>query len=175
MPLTDVAIRNAKPRSKPYKMGDAGGLFLLVQPSGGKLWRFKYRVDGREKKLGLGIYPAVSLADARRRRDDARGLLAAGKDPSREKQRDKVRSRADATNTFTAVAAEYCAKRRRDGDKAWSPATAKRSEYPLSLLDRSIGNMAVHAIEPPDVLAAVRKIEAKGNLESARRTLQLAN
>jgi hypothetical protein len=106
MALTDVAIKNAKPRAKPYKLGDAGGLFLLVQPSGGKLWRMKYRVDGREKKLGIGIYPDVSLADARKRRDDARELVAAGKDPSREKQRSKIRARTQAENTFTAIAAE---------------------------------------------------------------------
>jgi len=173
MALTDVAIKNAKPRAKPYKMGDAGGLFLLVQPSGGKLWRLKYRVDGREKKLGIGTYPEVSLAEARKKRDDARELLAAGKDPSREKQRDKVRSRLQADNTFTAIAKEFCDKRKRDGDKAWSAATAKRSEYLLSLLDRSIGRMAINEIEPPDVLAAIRKNEAKGNLESARRTLHL--
>ncbi len=175
MALTDVAIKNAKAREKPYKMGDAGGLFLLVQPSGGKLWRLKYRVDGREKKLGIGTYPEVSLAEARKRRDDARELLAAGKDPSREKQRDKVRSRLQADNTFTAIAREFCDKRKRDGDKAWSTATAKRSEYLLSLLDRSIGRMAINEVEPPDVLAAIRKIEGKGNLESARRTLQLAS
>ena len=175
MALTDVAIKNAKPREKPYKMGDAGGLFLLVQPSGGKLWRLKYRVDGREKKLGIGTYPEVGLADARKRRDDARELIAAGKDPSREKQRSKIRARTQAENTFTAIAAEYCNKRRRDGDKAWAEATATRSEYLLSLLDRSIGKMAINEIEPPDVLAAIRKIEGKGNLESARRTLQLAS
>ena len=175
MALTDVAIKSAKPRGKPYKMGDADGLFLLVQPSGGKLWRLKYRLDGREKKLGFGTYPDVSLADARKRRDDARELIAMGKDPSREKQREKVRKRMQADNGFSAISAEYCAKRRRDGDKAWSPATAKRSEYLLSLLDKSIGGMAINEIEPPDVLAAIRKIEGKGNLESARRTLQLAS
>jgi hypothetical protein len=156
-------------------MGDAGGLFLLVQPSSGKLWRLKYRVDGREKKLGIGTYPEVSLAEARRRRDDARELIAAGKDPSREKQRDKARSRLQAENTFKAIAAEFCDKRKRDGDKAWAAATATRSEYLLSLLDPSIGRMVVSEIKPPDVLTAIRKIEGKGNLESARRTLQLAS
>ena len=175
MALTDVAIKNAKQRVKPYKMGDAGGLFLLVQPSSGKLWRLKYRVDGREKKLGIGTYPEVSLAEARRRRDDARELIAAGKDPSREKQRDKARSRLQADNTFKTIAAEFCDKRKRDGDKAWAAATATRSEYLLSLLDPSIGRMVVNEIKPPDVLAAIRKIEGKGNLESARRTLQLAS
>ena len=115
MALTDVAIRNAKPRAKPYKLGDASGLFLLVQPTGGKLWRVKYRVDGKEKKLGIGTYPEVSLSEARKRRDDAREMMAAGKDPSREKQRSKVRAKLEADNTFATISAEYCKKRRRDG------------------------------------------------------------
>lgn len=175
MALTDVAIRNAKPRAKPYKMGDTLGLFLLVQPTGGKLWRFKYRVDGREKKLGIGTYPEISLAEARSRRDDAREMVAMGKDPSREKQRDKVRAKLGAENTFSAISAEYCKKRRRDGAKAWAPATAVRSEYLLSLLKPALGAMPIAEIEPADVLGAIRKIEGKGNLESARRTLQLAS
>lgn len=174
MPLTDVAIKNAKPREKPYKVGDTLGLFLLVQPSGGKLWRVKYRIDGKEKKLAIGIYPQVGLAEARRRRDAARELVAAGKDPGREKQREKVRSRIQAETTFDAIAAEFCQKRRRDGQKAWAVSTATRSEYLLSLLKGSIGKLPITDIEPADVLIAVRKIERKGQLESARRTLQLA-
>jgi len=134
MALTDIAVRNAKAGPKAYKMGDALGLFLLVQPTGGKLWRVKYRVDGREKKLAIGTYPAISLAEARKRRDDARELMAAGKDPAREKQRGKTRARLEADNTFSALSAEYCKKRKRDGAKAWAPATAVRSEYLLSLL-----------------------------------------
>lgn len=175
MALTDVAIRNAKPKAKPFKLGDSLGLFLLVQPSGGKLWRLKYRIDGREKKLGLGTYPEVSLSEARRRRDDARELIAAGKDPSREKQRDILQARAMAGNSFAGIAEEYCDKRKRDGDKGWAPATATRSEYLLSQLRGSIGKMPINEIEPADVLEAVRKIERRGNLESARRTLQLAS
>ena len=175
MALTDVAIKNAKSHEKPYKMGDAGGLFLLVQPSGGKLWRLKYRVDGREKKLAIGPYPEISLAEARRRRDDARTLIITGKDPSLEKQRDKVWSRVQAESTFAAITKEYCAKRKRDGDKAWAATTATRSEYLLSLLDSSIGRVAITEIKPTDVITAVRKIEDKGKLESARRTLQLAS
>jgi len=175
MALTDVAIRNAKAKDKPYKLGDALGLFLLVQPTGGKLWRLKYRVDGKEKKLGLGTYPDISLKVARDLRDDARELVATGKDPSREKQRDKVRAKLGADNTFAALSAEYCKKRRRDGAKAWAPATAVRSEYLLSLLTPALGAMPIAEIEPADVLGAIRKIEGKGNLESARRTLQLAS
>jgi len=175
MALTDVAIRNAKPDAKAYKLTDGAGMFLLVTPAGGKLWRLKYRIDGKEKLLAIGAYPETSLGDARKRREEARALIAQGKDPSREKQRDKARSRIQATDTFTAIANEYCAKRRRDGEKGWSPATATRSEYLLSLLNGNIGRLAIADIEPADVLAAVRKIEAKGNLESARRTLQLAS
>lgn len=174
MALTDMAIRNAKPRAKPYKIGDALGLFLLVQPTGGKLWRLKYRVDGKEKKLAIGTYPEVSLGDARRRRDEARELIAAGKDPSREKKREKVRAQVQAETTFAAIAAEFCEKRKRDGGKAWAASTAARSEYLISLLNVPLGRMAIAEIEPADVLTAVRKIERKGKLESARRTLQLA-
>lgn len=172
--MSQSAIRNAKPRQKPYKMGDSHGLFLLVQPTGGRLWRLKYRLDGKEKKLALGIYLEVGLAEARRRRMEARELLAAGRDPAREKQRRKLHARMRGENTFRAIAEEYCQKRKRDGQRAWAPSTAKRSEYLLSLLFSSIGRLPIVEIEPADVLAAVRRIENQGNLESARRTLQLA-
>lgn len=155
-------------------MGDAFGLFVLIQPSGGKLWRFKYRFEGREKKLAIGTFPVIGLAEARRRRDQARELLAAGKDPSRERQREKLRAQVQAGNTFAAIAEEYCEKRKRDGHKAWAASTAARSEYLISLLKVPLGRMPITDIEPADVLAAVRKIERKGQLESARRTLQLA-
>lgn len=174
MALTDVTIRNAKPREKVYKLADSGGLYLQINPTGSRLWRLKYRLDGREKKLAIGPYPDFSLSEARRRRDEAREQLAIGKDPSGEKQRDKLRSRVDAENTFRAIADEYCDKRKRDGQKAWAPATAKRCEYLLSLLDSTVGKMPVTEIEPADILAAVRRIETKGNLESAKRTMQLA-
>lgn len=174
MALTDIAIRKAKTREKPYKLADGQGMFLLITPPGGKLWRLKYRIDGSEKLLTMGSYPEVSLSDARKRREAARALIAQGKDPSREKQRDKVRARIQAADTFTAISREYCAKRKRDGEKGWAPATATRSEYLLSLLDSNIGRLRIAEIEPRDILDAVRKIEAKGNLESARRTLQLA-
>jgi integrase len=174
MALTDITIRNAKPAAKPVKMADGAGMFLLITPAGGKLWRLKYRIDGREKLLSMGAYPEIGLSEARKRRDAARALIAVGKDPSREKQRAKLRSLDQAENTFQFIADEYCKKRRRDGEKGWALGTAKRSEYLLSLLNGNIGRMTIAEIEPADVLAAVRKIESKGNLESARRTLQLA-
>lgn len=174
MALTDLAIRKARPGPTPYKIADSHGLFLLVQPAGGKLWRLKFRFDGREKKLAIGTYPEIGLGEARRRRDEAREAMAAGKDPAREKQRDKVRAKVDAENTFAAISAEFCEKRKRDGQRAWAPATAKRCEYLLSILSGSIGHLPIADIEPADVLIAVRRIEGKGKLESARRTLQLA-
>jgi integrase len=172
--LTDVAIRNAKPGAKAIKLADGGGMFLLITPAGGKLWRLKFRVDGREKLLAMGAYPEIGLGEARRRREEARELIALGKDPSREKQRDKVRARIQAADTFKAICDEYCEKRRRDGTKGWAPATAIRSEYLLSLVCGSIGKLPIGEIEPADVLTAIRRIEGKGKLESARRSLQLA-
>ncbi len=174
MALTDVAIRNAKPGAKAIKLADGGGMFLFVTPAGGKLWRLKYRIDGREKLLALGAYPEIGLGEARRRREEARELIALGKDPSREKRQAKVRQRAEAMNTFAIISAEYCAKRKKDGQDGWVPATAKRSEYLLSRLNAALGSLPIGEIEPADILAAVRKIEGKGTLESARRTLQLA-
>lgn len=175
MSLTDIAIRRAKTRDKPYKLYDELGLFLVISPSGSRLWRMKFRHGGTEKKLSFGAYPQVSLRDARKMRDDARDLIADGKNPALERQREKLRADALAENTFTSIANEYCHKRRRDGDRAWAPATAARCEYLLSLLDNSIGKMPIHEIEPIDALAAIRKIEKRGKLESARRTLQLAS
>jgi len=174
MALTDVAIRNTKAGAKAIKLADGGGMFLLVTPTGGKLWRLKYRVDGREKLLAIGAYPEIGLGEARRRREEARELIALGKDPSREKQREKVRARIQAADTFKMICDEYCEKRRRDGVKGWAPATATRSEYLLSLVCGSIGKLPIGEIEPAEVLAAIRRIEGKGKLESARRSLQLA-
>ena len=94
MALTDFAIRAAKAKDKPYKLGDTLGLFLLVQPKGGKLWRLKYRVDGKEQKLGLGTYPEVSLSEARKHRDEARQQLTAGKNPAFAKRREDARQSA---------------------------------------------------------------------------------
>lgn len=174
MALTDIAIRNVKPAAKAIKLADGGGMFLFVTPAGGKLWRLKFRIEGREKLLAIGAYPEIGLGEARRRREEARELIALGKDPSREKQRDKVRARIQAADTFAAICTEYCDKRRRDGVKGWAPATAIRCEYLLSLVNGSIGKLPIGEIEPADVLTAVRRIEGKGKLESARRSLQLA-
>src|SRR5690606_13288284 len=126
-------------------------MFLLITAAGGKLWRLKYRIDGREKLLAMGSYPEISLGEARRRRSEARELIAMGKDPSREKQRENLRKSIQAGDSFQAISDEYCKKRRRDGVKGWMPATAVRSEYLLSLVCGSIGKLPIAEIEPADV------------------------
>src|SRR4051812_25229206 len=107
MALTDKKIVSTKPAAKPTKLFDEKGLFLLVQPSGGKLWRLKYRFHGRENKLTLGTYPEVSLKEARKRRDEARTLLAEGIDPSAHKKASEEAARLHAATTFDLVAEEY--------------------------------------------------------------------
>jgi hypothetical protein len=101
-------------------------MHLLITPAGGKLRRLKYRFDGREKLLAIGAYPEIDLGEARRRREEAREMVALGKDPSCEKRRDKLRSRIQAAHTFKAISDEFCQERRRDGPKGWAPATAMR-------------------------------------------------
>ena len=100
MALTDVQARNAKPGAKPYKLSDGGWLFLLVKPSGSKLWRMAYRFAGKEKLLSLGAYPQLSLKDARTKRDEAKALLVAGIDPGEQKKADKIATAATQTNSL---------------------------------------------------------------------------
>lgn len=178
MAFSNITIRNAKPRATPYKLAVEKGLFLLVQPSGGMLWRMKYRFDGSdadgnpkrlEKKLGLGVYPDVSLKDARDRRDDARRLLANGIDPAEQKRRDMQASKVRAGNTFSAVAEAYIAKNERDGLAA---NTLIKRRWFVRLLQKAIGNRPIMDIQPFDVLEAVRPYEAAKNDEKAHRTLQ---
>ncbi len=171
MALTDLAIRRAKPAAKPFKMGDAGGLYLLVTPAGGKLWRLKFRVAGKEKLLSLGGWPEVSLAVARKERDKAREALATGADPAREKQQAKHRAKVSANNTFGEIAQEFIDKRRREG---MSASTADKSEYYISRMGPTIARMPIAELAAADLLAVLRRIEAKGNYETARRVLQLA-
>jgi len=171
MALTDTKIRNAKPGEREFKLADSGGLYLLVTPAGGKLWRVKFRSSGKERKLSLGGWPAVSLAMARKERDKARELIAAGSDPAREKQLDKRRATEGAAATFSVIAREYCEKRKREG---WAEATAEKSEFLLSQLT-DISALPIVDILPADVLGCLRKIERRGKLETARRSLQFAS
>jgi len=171
MALTDTQVRNAKPQSKPYKLSDTEGLFLFVTPAGGKLWRLKYRLAGKEKLLSLGKYPQVALAEARKGKDKARKSIADGADPSLLKQRAKRQSVDDGGNTFAAIAAEYIAKRKREG---LAQPTVTKAEYFLKNLMPGIGRLPVKDITAADILASVRKLERSDALESAKRTVQFA-
>jgi len=172
MALTDVAIRNAKPKDKPYKLGDAGGLFLYVTPAGGKLWRVKFRVNGKEKLLSLGGWPEISLANARKERDKAKEALATGIDPARDKQQAKHRAKVAAANTFAEIGAEYLEKRKREG---LSDSTSGKADYYLSRLAPALGRLPIGDITASDVLAVLRVFEKQGKHETANRLLQLAS
>lgn len=169
MPLTDTAIRAAKPGSKPIKLSDEKGLYLEVAPSGGKWWRIKYRFAGKEKRLSLGVYPDVGLKLARERRDEARRLLADGIDPGEHRKAHK-NARADAVaNNFETVAREWFTKML----PTWTPDHADKI---IKRLERDvfpwIGSKPIGDLTPPEVLATIRRIEARGRLETAHRALQ---
>jgi len=172
MPLSDVAIRAAKPAAKPLKLSDERGLFLLIQPSGGKLWRLKYRIAGKEKKLSLGRYPDVSLKEARERAGEARKLIAVGVDPSEKKRSDRIEATLKAANTFAIVAEEYITKSEREGR---APVTVGKARWLLSLLEPALGARPINEITPPELLAALKKVEARGHLETARRMRSFAS
>ena len=173
MALTDTAIRALKPSTKDYKASDEKGLYLLVTPTGGRLWRLKYRSPGGvERKLSLGAYPDVGLKDARDLRDNARKLLASGVDPAERKRRDRHAAKVSAANSFGAVAQSYINKAKCEGRAA---ATTSKQEWLLKLLDRTIGQRPVAEIEPFELLEAVRRYETTGRTEASHRTLQFAS
>lgn len=166
MPLTDTRIRNAKPQARPVKLSDGGGLHLLVTPQGSKLWRLAYRYAGKQKTLAVGIYPAVSLEKARAARGDAKTLLADGMDPGEAKKADARRQKLAAANTFQAVAEEWVEKSRREGR---ATATLTKVEWLLDFAYPAIGRRPVADISSAEVLEVLRKVESKGNYETARR------
>jgi hypothetical protein len=160
--LTPSAVSNAKPQAKPYKLADERGMFLLVQPSGAKWWRFKYRRPGTHKEnlLSLGTFPDVSLRRAREKRDDARRLLADGIDPG-EKRKSETLAGAE---TFEAVAREWFGK--------FSPKWAKgHADKIIRRLERDVfpwlGSKPIATISSPDLLGVLRRIEARGAVETA--------
>jgi integrase len=167
MSLTDFAVRAAKGKPKPYKMADGGGLYLLVKPEGGRYWRLDYRIHGKRKTLAFGVYPQVTLADARSARDEARSRLREGVDPSAQKRIDAVAARVAAANTFRTVADEYKEKRRKEGLAA---VTLAKLDWLLEeYLYPSLGDRPIGEIEPPEVLEALRVAEQRGLLETAAR------
>lgn len=166
-PLTDLAIRKAKPATKPLKLFDGGGLYLYVTPAGGRLWRQKYRWLGKEKTLSHGRYPVVSLADARRRRDEAQRLLATGIDPGAHKKAARAVAIEHAGNSFEAVAREWLAKRDWvENYKTKVTGWLRNDVFPW------IGSRPVIELGAPDFLRVARRVEERGAIESAHRILQ---
>jgi integrase len=166
MPLTDIEIRNAKPGLRPYKLADGGWLFLLVTPTGSKLWRMAYRLDGKERTLSFGRYPTVSLRDARDRRDAAKALIAAGKDPSQQKKAEKVARAISNATTFAGIADEYLEKLRQE---ARAPSTIDKVVWLLSLVKPKLGGRPISDIKAPEILGVLKSVEGRGNLETAKR------
>lgn len=173
--LTEAQIRSVKTTDKPLKLFDGGGLYLLVNPNGGRWWRLKYRHVGRERGISLGVYPDVTLKDARARRDEARRLISNGIDPSAERKDLK----AAREHTFEVVAREWLTLQETPPAHsklaALAPATLAKTRYQLeSLLIPEIGSQPIAEIDAPRLLDALRKIEARGTHETAHRTKQLA-
>ncbi len=168
MALTDIAIRSAKPADKPIKLTDGGGLYLLLNPNGSRWWRLDYRYAGKRKTLSMGIYPDVGLKDARIRRDDARKLLASDVDPGENRKAVKAAKFERATNSFEAIAREWFARNSATWKASHGDRIIRRFERDLFPW---IGGKPIAELTAPEVLAAVRKIEDRGALETAHRAL----
>jgi integrase len=168
--LSDAKARNAKPRSKPYKIADGEGLFLLITPSGGKYWRLKYFFAGKEKLLALGVYPEVMLADARERRAQARKVLAAGNDPGEAKKEAKRLAVVRSGNSFEVIAREWYENRKHEW--ALNTAVPKLARLEQHLLPK-LGPRPISEITAPEVLAVLRAVEARGTLDTAKRVMQM--
>lgn len=169
MRLTDKKIKASSPRSKPYKLSDGSGMYLLVHPKGSKYWRFKYRYDGKEKLLALGVYPEITLSEARKRRDEARKSLALDKDPLLLKQQKTQQMKGQNENTFEVIANEWLERKR----GAW---TARHLFYVRRRLESdiwpSLGRKPISQIKAPELLTVIRAIELRGALDIAHRALQ---
>lgn len=170
MKLTDTACKNAKPKAKPYKLADGGGMYLEVMPNGSKYWRMKYRFMGKENRLALGVYPVTSLAEARNRRLDAQKLLDNGVDPSAFKKGERQQAVAESKNTFEAVARAWHTQNL----SGWKSNTAS---YSLRRLEADIfpqfGHVPIKQVTAQHVIAAIRLIEARNAHEVARRMKQM--
>lgn len=166
MALTDTAIRTATAGTKDRKLSDNKGLYLLVTAGGSKLWRFKYRMDGKEKKLALGAYPDVSLKEARAARDLARNSAQAGSDPATAKREARAAKRVSAGNTFGGIAEEFIAKLEAEGK---ANVTVTKARWLLSKLSPKLGTRPIVEITPAELLGVLRASERAGQRETARR------
>lgn len=166
MPLTDVAVRAAKPKEKPYKLADERGLFLLVNPSGSKYWRWKFRVDGKEKLLSFGTYPDVGLREAREKRDEAKKLMAAGIDPAQNRKAQKAARTEEVANSFEVLCREWLSQRSDTVEPAQTAKTLARMEKDVFPW---LGRRPITEISAPEILSVLRRIDERGARYTAHR------
>lgn len=159
MALTDVKVRSAKPTEKPYKLTDGEGIHLMVHPNGSKYWRLQYRFDGKQKTLALGVYPEITLSDARQRRDEAKRQVATGVDPGEQKKVDKQTRKAGIENNFKAIALEWHEYKRPNWSKGYAEDLMEGFENDIFPY---IGKRPIAEIKPLEMLEALRKLEKRG-------------
>lgn len=170
MSLTDLACRQAKPRSKPYKLSDSGGLYLEIMTTGNGYWRQKLRVHGKEKRLTLGSYPALSLIKAREKRDLAKEALQNGIDPCQEKQEKKKLARFQSEQTFEVIGIEW----HKHYLDTWSKSHSNNILYRMEQdIFPQIGKIPIAELTTPKILACLQKVESRGAHETTRRCLQI--
>jgi integrase len=170
MPLTDIAIRALKPKEKNYRVGDSGNLCIEITAGGRKLWRWRYYFNKKPQMLALGRYPEVSLTEARMKRDQARKLLELGKNPTREKQAEKLRRITEGENSFERIARIWLSVKHKDLNEKYSKQCQARLEQNVFPL---IGALPINEITIPDVVRVIEKIGQKGTIETAKRMKQL--
>ncbi|HBX0706657.1 TPA: tyrosine-type recombinase/integrase [Klebsiella pneumoniae] len=169
MPLNDMQIRRAKPEAKAYTLGDEQGLSLLIEPNGSKSWRFRYRYAGKPKMISLGVYPTITLADARSRRDDARKLVAEGKNPSEVRKEQKIALQTESESAFEKIATEWHQMK----SAKWSAGYASDiMEAFQNDIFPYVGTRPIGEIKPLELLNVLRKIEKRGALEKMRKVRQ---
>ncbi|MEW9661606.1 tyrosine-type recombinase/integrase [Escherichia coli] len=169
MPLNDMQIRRAKPEAKAYTLGDGQGLSLLIEPNGSKSWRFRYRFAGKPKMISLGVYPTITLADARSRRDDARKLVAEGKNPSEVRKEQKIALQTESESAFEKIATEWHQMK----SAKWSEGYASDiMEAFQNDIFPYVGTRPIGEIKPLELLNVLRKIEKRGALEKMRKVRQ---
>jgi len=169
--LKPITVKQAKPKAKEYKLFDGGGLYLLVKNDGAKYWRMKYRIHGKEKLLALGVYPDVSLAEAREKRFEARRQISQEIDPSHLKKAEKQARGESNSNSFEAIGFEWFEKQK----SKWSATHTQKVEWMLTAnLFPWLGKRPISEITPPELLATLRRIESRGALETALRTKQVS-
>lgn len=164
--LNDFQLKGLKPRERPYLLSDGGGLHIVITPSGAKVWRLKYRFQGRQKKLHIGPYPDVGLWDARQRRSEAKKQIAAGEDPAHIKRLAKLKAVASAANTFGVLAEEWLARSEKDGA---APATMKKNVWLLRVLAKPLWDRPIADIAAAEIYEVLKRVEASGRLETANR------